>query len=78
MLDVAYADLVADTESTMRRVFDCGLPFAPEALDGLVVQGDVATASTASVRRHPARSRRRGAVCAVVAADARDALAAGG
>jgi tetratricopeptide (TPR) repeat protein len=58
MLDVAYDELVADSESTMRRVFDfCGLPFAPEALDVGRAAGDVATASTASVRAGILRDR---------------------
>ena len=58
MLDVAYADLVADTEGTARRVFDfCGLPFAPEALDVGRASGDIATASTASVRAGILRDR---------------------
>ena len=58
ILDVAYADLVADTEATMRRVFDfCGLPFAAEALDVGRASGAVATASTASVRAGILRDR---------------------
>lgn len=58
MLDVAYDDLVADTEAAARRVFDfCGLPFAPEALDVRRASGDVATASAASVRAGILRDR---------------------
>jgi len=58
MLDIAYADLVGDTETTARRVFDfCGLPFAPEALDVGRASGDVATASTTSVRAGILRDR---------------------
>ena len=58
MLDVAYADLVGDTEATARRMFDfCGLPFAPEALDVRRASGDVATASTTSVRTGILRDR---------------------
>lgn len=58
ILDVPYADLVADTEATMRRVFAfCGLPFAPEALDVGRASGDVSTASTASVRAGILRNR---------------------
>jgi tetratricopeptide (TPR) repeat protein len=58
MLDIAYADLIGDTEATARRVFDfCGLPFAPEALDVERASGDVATASTASVRAGILRDR---------------------
>jgi tetratricopeptide (TPR) repeat protein len=58
MLDVAYDDLVADTEATARRVFDfCGLPFATEALDVGRASGDVATASTTSVRTGILRDR---------------------
>ena len=59
MLDVAYADLVGDTEATARRVFDfCGLPFfAPEALDVGRATGDVATASATGVRAGIVRDR---------------------
>ena len=58
ILDVAYDDLVGDTEATARRVFDsCGLPFAPEALDVGRASGDVATASTTSVREGILRNR---------------------
>ncbi|HET7126247.1 MAG TPA: sulfotransferase [Lysobacter sp.] len=58
ILDVAYADLVGDTEATARRVFGfCGLPFAPEALDVGRASGDVSTASTASVRAGILRDR---------------------
>lgn len=58
ILDVAYDDLVGETEATARRVFEfCGLPFAPEALDVGRVTGDVATASTASVRAGILRDR---------------------
>jgi tetratricopeptide (TPR) repeat protein len=58
MLDVDYADLVADSEATARRVFDfCGLPFAPEALDVGRASGDVATASTTSARAGILRDR---------------------
>ena len=58
ILDVAYDDLVADTEATARRVFDfCGLPFAPEALDVRRASGEVSTASTASVRAGILRNR---------------------
>jgi hypothetical protein len=58
ILDVAYEDLVADTEATARRVFDfCGLAFAPEAMDVGRAPGDVATASAASVRDGILRDR---------------------
>lgn len=58
MLDVAYDDLVGDTEATARRVFDfCGLPFVPEALVVDRASGDVATASTTSVRAGILRNR---------------------
>jgi tetratricopeptide (TPR) repeat protein len=58
MLDIAYADLVGDTEATARRVFGfCGLAFAPEALDVGRASGDVATASTTSVRAGILRDR---------------------
>lgn len=58
MLDVDYADLVADGEATARRVFEfCGLPFAPEALDVGRASGAVATASTTSVRAGILRDR---------------------
>ena len=58
ILDVAYADLVTDTEAAARRVFDfCGLPFAPEALDVGHALGDVSTASAVSVREGILRNR---------------------
>lgn len=58
MLDVAYDDLVADTEATARRVFDfCGLRFAAEALDPARASGDVSTASAVSVRGGIVRDR---------------------
>jgi hypothetical protein len=58
ILDVAYDDLVGETEATARRVFEfCGLPFAPEALDVGRASGDVATASTTSVRAGILRDR---------------------
>ena len=58
ILDVAYDDLVGNTEATARRIFDfCGLPFAPEALDVGRASGDVATASTTSVRAGILRNR---------------------
>ncbi|GAA4998088.1 hypothetical protein FNZ56_12695 [Pseudoluteimonas lycopersici] len=58
MLDIAYDDLVSGTEAAVRRVFDfCGLPFAPEALDVGRASGDVATASTTSVREGILRDR---------------------
>jgi len=58
ILDVAYADLVTDTEAAARRVFDfCGLPFAPEALDVGHALGDVSTASAVSVREGMLRNR---------------------
>jgi hypothetical protein len=58
MLDVAYDDLVRDTEAEARRVFDfCGLSFAPVSLDVGRASGDVATASTTSVRAGILRDR---------------------
>lgn len=58
ILDVAYDDLVGDTEATMRRVFAfCGLPFAPESLDVGRTAGDVSTASTTQVRAGILRNR---------------------
>lgn len=58
MLDVAYGDLVGDTEATARRVFEfCGLPFAAEALAIERTSGSVATASTATVRAGILRDR---------------------
>ena len=58
ILDVAYADLVNDTEATIRGVFAfCGLPFAAEVLDVGRASGDVATASTVSVRSGILRDR---------------------
>ena len=58
IFDVAYADLVTDTEAAARRVFDfCGLPFAPEALDVGYAFGDVSTASAVSVREGILRNR---------------------
>lgn len=58
ILDVAYPDLVNDTEATARKVFAfCGLPFAAETLDVGRASGDVATASTVSVRAGILRNR---------------------
>ena len=58
ILDVAYADLVADSESTARRIFDyCGLPFEAAALHIEREAGAVATASSAYVRKGILRDR---------------------
>lgn len=58
ILDVAYDDLVADTEAVARRVFDfCGLPFEAAALEVSRSGGMVATASHAQVRRGILRDR---------------------
>jgi len=60
VLDVAYDDLVNDTETTARRVFAfCGLPFEPGALAIDRAGGTVATASHAHVRDGILRDRRR-------------------
>jgi hypothetical protein len=51
ILDVAYADLVSDPESAMRRVFvHCGLPWEPGCLDMRSNAVPVATLSAAQVR----------------------------
>jgi tetratricopeptide (TPR) repeat protein len=51
ILDVAYADLVSDPESAMRRVFaHCGLPWEPGCLDIRSNAAPVATLSAAQVR----------------------------
>jgi hypothetical protein len=51
ILDVAYADLVSDPESAMRRVFaHCGLPWEPGCLDMRSNAAPVATLSAAQVR----------------------------
>lgn len=58
ILDVAYDDLVGDTEATVRRVLAfCGLPFAPEVLDIDRMAGDVSTASTVHAREGILRNR---------------------
>ena len=58
ILDIAYDDLVGDTTATARRIFDfCGLSFASDALDVSRASGDVATASTTSVRAGILRDR---------------------
>ena len=58
ILDVAYDDLVSDTEATARRVFAfCGLPFEPAALSVDRQPGAVATASAAYVRSGILRDR---------------------
>jgi tetratricopeptide (TPR) repeat protein len=52
VLDVSYDDLVRDTETTVRRIFDfCGLPFEADAMNVERSSGSVATASTAHVRQ---------------------------
>jgi len=51
ILDVVYADLVSDPETTMRRVLDfCGLPWDPACVDLTANESAVATLSTAQVR----------------------------
>ena len=58
ILDVAYADLVAEPEATARRIFDyCGLPFEAAALSVDRETGAVATASSAYVRKGILRDR---------------------
>ena len=52
VLDIAYDDLVRDTEATARRIFAfCGLPFEADALRVERSSGAVSTASSASVRQ---------------------------
>ena len=51
ILDVVYADLVSDPETTMRGVLDfCGLPWDPACVDLTANESAVATLSTAQVR----------------------------
>jgi len=51
ILDIDYADFVADPEGQARRMMDyCGLEFEPEALNIERRHGQAATASAASVR----------------------------
>jgi len=51
ILDVVYADLVKDPETTMRRVLDfCGLAWDPACIDLTKNESAVATLSTAQVR----------------------------
>ncbi len=51
-MDVAYEDLVNDTQATAARIFDfCGLPFEAGALQVERSSGAVSTASSASVRQ---------------------------
>ena len=51
VLDVVYADLVRDPETTMRRVLDfCGLAWDPACVDLTANESAVATLSTAQVR----------------------------
>jgi Sulfotransferase family len=52
ILDVPYAELVHDTEGTMRRVIDfCGLDWDPACIDLEKNRSAVATLSTAQVRQ---------------------------
>jgi hypothetical protein len=49
--DVAYAELVHDTESKARALLEfCGLPFEPGCVDTLSNPAPVATLSSAQVR----------------------------
>jgi hypothetical protein len=51
ILDVAYEELVSDTEAQMRRIYDwCGLPWHPGVLDAPTDATVFATASAAQVR----------------------------
>ncbi|RZA20257.1 MAG: sulfotransferase family protein [Lysobacteraceae bacterium] len=51
VLDVPYADLVREPETTCRRVLDfCGLPFEAECLDHTRNRSSVSTLSSAQVR----------------------------
>jgi tetratricopeptide (TPR) repeat protein len=51
VLDVVYADLVRDPETSMRRVLDfCGLAWDPACVDLTANESAVATLSTAQVR----------------------------
>jgi len=51
ILDVAYADLTRDPETTARKVFDfCGLQYEPDCVDLTRNRGAVATLSLAQVR----------------------------
>ena len=57
VLDVDYAGLIKDTQTTARRVLDfCALPFAPECLEISGSRGPVATLSAVQVRE-PLHSR---------------------
>ena len=52
VLELAYADLVLETEATCRRLLDfCGLPFEPGCLDHTRNPASVATLSSAQVRQ---------------------------
>lgn len=51
ILDVSYAELVSDTEATLRKIFaHCQLPWEPQCLDISSAGGPVATLSAAQVR----------------------------
>lgn len=61
ILDVSYAELVSDTEGTMREVLDfCGLPWQPACTDITLNRGPVSTLSTAQVQE-PLHARSLGA-----------------
>lgn len=52
ILDLHYEDLVTDTETQARRIYDwCGLEWTPDALDVPGEQAVYATASAAQVRQ---------------------------
>lgn len=53
ILDVRYVDLIGDTETTIRRIFDhCGLPYEAGCDDLSRNNAAVATLSSAQVRGH--------------------------
>lgn len=61
ILDVAYADLISNTEGTVRKVLDfCGLPWQPACTDITRNRGPVSTLSAAQVQE-PLHARSLGA-----------------